>query len=283
MQVRDALKIAAKKFEESSTPALDARLLLASAMCCSQEELLINYDSELKPSLENDFFNLVVRREAHEPIAYILEKQEFYGLDFYVNKNVLIPRPDTELIIDFMISDYSLRFANEKIDILELGVGSGAISVCLAKEIILAEITAVDISNDALQVAKTNILNHQVHKQVNILKSDWYLSLAKDKKYDYIISNPPYICRTEINQMSKEAIMHEPDLALFADNNGLSSYQTIIQDAHDFLKKDGKLVLEIGHTQKDLIISILKSSRKLKMLDVKTDLSGINRLMIAGH
>ncbi len=280
MQVRDALKLATEKFKESSTPSLDARLLLASVMECTQEELLINYDSDLGVNLEQKFFTFVERREEREPIAYILEKQEFYGLEFYVNKHVLIPRPDTELIIDFIKEDCQSRHINKSVDILELGVGSGAISVCLAQEIILSYITSIDISDEALRVAETNILNHQVQRQVNLLKSDWYSNLAKSKKYDYIVSNPPYICRTEIGQMAKETVDYEPDLAVYADNGGLSSYQAIVENAYNFLNANGKLILEIGYSQKSTIVEILRSSG-FKEIQVKSDLAGLDRMIIA--
>jgi len=280
MQVRAALKLATGKLQESSTPSLDARLLLASALGYSQEELLINYDQELDLGIEQEFFKLVARREAREPIAYILGKQEFYGLDFQINEYVLIPRPDTELIIDCIKEDYASNHSNQSVDILELGVGSGAISVCLAKEIILAELVAVDISDDALKVARDNILHHKVQEQVKVVKSDWYLNLDKAKKYDYIVSNPPYICRTEIAQMSKETVDYEPDLALYADNNGLSSYQAIIQNARDFLNVNGKLILEIGYSQKEAISDLLKFSG-FKKIEVKSDLAGLDRVIIA--
>lgn len=280
MQVRAALKLATEKFQESSTPSLDARLLLAAAMGYSQEELLINYDQELMPDIEKEFAKLVKKREAREPIAYILGKQEFYGLDFQVNEHVLIPRPDTELIIDCIKEDYSSKYLNQSVDILELGIGSGAISICLAKEIILAKLVAVDISDEALKVARVNISNYKVQEQVYILKSDWYLNLDKAKKYDYIVSNPPYICRTEIEQMSKETVDYEPDLALYADNNGLSSYQAIIQNARDFLNINGKLVLEIGYSQKEIILPLLERVG-FKNIDVKSDLAGLARVIIA--
>ncbi len=280
MQVRDALKLATERFRESSTPSLDARLLLAHILNYTQEKLLINYDKELEQDIESRFFDLVVRREEQEPIAYILGKQEFYGLEFIVDKHVLIPRPETELIIDILKEDSAAKGQNETIDILELGVGSGAVSVCLAKEILLADITAAEVSDEAIKVAHSNILRHQVQHQVKILKSDWYSGLEKERKYDYIVSNPPYICRSEIYQMSKETIDFEPDLALYADNEGLSSYQAIIQNARNFLKSDGKLVFEIGYSQKNMILELLKRAR-FENTSIKQDLSGLDRIIIA--
>lgn len=280
MQIRDALKLSVEKFKESPTPSLDARLLLAYAMNYTQEELLINYDQELKQVDEVRFLELVERRAKHEPIAYILGKQEFYGLEFTVNKHVLIPRPETELIIDILKEDATKKSKNQTIEILDLGAGSGAISVCLAKEIFSANITAAEISDAAIKVAESNILKHQVQTQVNIIKSDWFSGVEKGKKYDYIISNPPYICRSEIYQMSKETIDFEPELALYADNGGLSSYQAIIRNAHNFLKKDGKIIFEIGSSQKNKILDLLKSAG-IKNSLVKQDLSGLDRVIVA--
>ena len=280
MQTREALKLAAKKFKESSTPSLDARLLLAHALNYSQEKLLINYDKELERDIKIRFFEFVARREEQEPIAYILGRQELYGLEFAVNKHVLIPRPETELIIDILKEDSVRKGQNDNIEILELGIGSGAISVCLAKEILLANITAIEVSDEAIDIAQSNILKHKVQNQVKILKSDWYSALDKEKKYDYIVSNPPYICRSEIYQMSKEVIDFEPDLALYADNEGLSSYQAIIQNAKNFLKNDGKLVFEIGYSQKNMILDLLKREG-FENTSVKQDLSGLDRIMVA--
>lgn len=280
MQVRDALKLSVEKFKESPTPSLDARLLLAYATNYTQEELLINYDQELKQGIEESFLELVERRAKHEPIAYILGKQEFYGLEFTVNKHVLIPRPETELIIDILKEDTADKSKNQTIEILDLGAGSGAISICLAKEIFSANITAVEISDAAIKVAESNILKHQVQTQVNIIKSDWFSGVEKGKKYDYIVSNPPYICRSEIYQMSKETIDFEPELALYADNGGFSSYQAIIHNAHNFLKKDGKIIFEIGSSQKNIILDLLKSSG-IKNSLVKQDLSGLDRVIVA--
>jgi release factor glutamine methyltransferase len=280
MQVREALKLAIKKFKESSTPSLDARLLLAHALNYSQEKLLINYDKELEQDIETRFFEFVARREEQEPIAYILGRQELYGLEFLVNKHVLIPRPETELIIDILKEDSTRKGQNDNIDILELGIGSGAISICLAKEMLLANITGAEISDEAIDIAQSNILKHKAQNQVKILKSDWYSALDKKKKYDYIVSNPPYICRSEIYQMSKETIDFEPDLALYADNEGLFSYQAIIQDAKNFLKNNGKLVFEIGYSQKNMILDLLKHAGFENTL-VKQDLSGLDRIIVA--
>ena len=193
---------------------------------------------------------------------------------------MLIPRPETELIIDILKEDSTRKGQNDNIDNLELGIGSGAVSVCLAKEILLANITASEVSDQAIEIAQSNVSRHKVQNQVKILKSDWYSALDKGEKYDYIVSNPPYICRSEIYQMSKETIDFEPDLALYADNEGLSSYQAIIQNAKNFLKNDGKLVFEIGYSQKNMILDLLKRTG-FENTSVKQDLSGLDRIIVA--
>lgn len=277
MQIRDALKWGVTQLPESDTPILDARLLLMHAMSCSVEYLFLNFDCELDQEILDQFFQLIKKRANHQPIAYILGKQEFYGLDFIVNHHVLIPRPETELIVD-IVKD--LIGSGSEVDILELGTGSGALSISIAKEVAKSRVLAIDISDEALEIAKTNIINHKVHHQVTLLKSDWYSNLPDKTKYDFIISNPPYICHSETNQMSKETVMFEPDLALYAENNGLSCYESIIAGASQFLKKDGKLILEIGYSQKDNIAKLLESFGFRKIV-VKTDLAGLDRVIIA--
>jgi len=279
MQIREALKEASRKLHKSSTPDLDARLLLSTATASTYEQLLLNYDKELPVDLKKKFFNLVARRESMEPVAYIIGKQEFYGLDFIVNKNVLIPRPDTELLVDIVINDCNRRSADKAITILELGVGSGAISITLATQIVTSEITALDISNDALEVARTNAQIHNVQKQVNFIKSDWYASLDAEK-YDYIVSNPPYISQREKGQIAKETYVFEPDLALYASDDGLAAYKVIIASAHRYLKPHGKLILEIGYLQKEALINIFKKYAFTE-LDIKQDLAGYDRVIIA--
>lgn len=279
MQIREALKEASKKLYKSSTPDLDARLLLSTATASTYEQLLLNYYKELPVDLENFFFMLVARRESMEPVAYITGKQEFYSLDFIVNNNVLIPRPDTELLVDILINDCNRRSGGKDITILELGVGSGAISISLATHIATSKIIALDISNDALEVARTNAQIHNVQEQVNFIKSDWYTSLGTEK-YDYIVSNPPYISQREKGQIAKETYLFEPDLALYASDDGLNAYKSIIASAHRHLKSHGKLILEIGYLQKEALINIFKEYTFTE-LDIKQDLSRYDRVIIA--
>lgn len=279
MQVREALKFASEKLYKSSTPSLDARLLLGAAMNLTYEQLLLSYDKNLSQDIEDKFLQLVDRRESLEPIAYILGVQEFYGLEFIVNTNVLIPRPDTELLIDLMCKDCAAHAVNEEISILELGTGSGAISIALANEIITSKITAIDISDSALEVARANAKKHNLSAQIEFIQSDWYQNL-EPQKYDYIISNPPYIAQDEKAQMAEETYMFEPSLALYAADNGLADYKIIIASANKYLKPQGKLLLEIGYLQKDLLSDLLQEYGFVA-LSVNTDIAGHDRVVVA--
>lgn len=280
MEVCYILKEAILLLKDSTTPALDSRLLLAHTLNCSQEKLLLNYCALIHKDIVNIFFTLIKRRQELEPLAYILGNKEFYSLEFLVNKSVLIPRPETELIIDALKQDIGQSSYRESINILELGVGSGSVSTCIAKEILLANITATDVSQEALKVATLNIHKHQVNNKVRLLESNWYSALDTGYKYDYIISNPPYICQSEINSTPSSEIDFEPKIALYTDSKGLGSYQLIINEAERFLTNSGKLILEIGYLQKGVISNMLKSTG-LRHIIVKKDLSGIDRVLIA--
>jgi release factor glutamine methyltransferase len=242
------------------------------------EQLLLNYDKNLSQIAEDEFLKLIDRRQNMEPIAYILGKQEFYGLEFIVNDAVLIPRPDTELLIDIMLDQCS-SIMSEDVSILELGTGSGAIAIALAHSIITAEITALDISEVALQIAQINAKKHNVLEQIKFIQSDWYQNLGTNK-YDYIISNPPYIAHEEQEQMAEETRMFEPELALYAADNGLANYKIIIASASKHLKPQGKLLLEIGYLQRSSVLEILQQ-HDLNILKIHTDLAGCDRAIVA--
>lgn len=279
MQLKEALKVGTKKLDKSSTPVLDSRLLMAKVLSSTQEKVLLNYNMNLSSELKQEFFKLIARRELMEPIAYIIGKQEFYGLEFYVDKNVLIPRPETELVVDTVLSDYNNRFAGKKVHIVELGVGSGAISIALATQIIAAEITALDICDKALEIASNNSWTYNVSSQIKFIKSNWYSNLGNEK-YDYIVSNPPYISKDEKNVMAKETVLYEPELALYANDNGFAAYKTIINSAHKYLKSNGRLVLEMGYAQKDELTTMLHEYQ-FEIISIKQDLSDLDRVIIA--
>ena len=278
MQIKQALIIAAEKCKNSPTPNLDARVILCKLLSSSYEQLLVRYDDVLSALEENEFLRLVERRVLMEPTAYIVGKQEFYGRDFVVDKSVLIPRPETELLVDSIIEDYNIRHLGKDIRILELGTGSGAIAVSIANEVPKVDILAVDISSDALEIAKINAYNHNVSEKVKFTQSDWFSNIAKDR-YDYIVSNPPYVAYTEKSYVSPGTFF-EPECALYADDNGFAAYKSIIGSASSYLNDGGGIFFEIGYKQRDRILDIL---RECGFTDIftKKDLAGHDRVVIA--
>jgi release factor glutamine methyltransferase len=281
MEVREALTIAVKSLQNSSTPFLDARVLMAKVLSFSQEKVVLNYQMHLAKQLSEEFFQLVRRRKLMEPIAYIVGIQEFYGLEFYVDYNVLIPRPETELLVDIVICDYNLRFQNKTVSMLELGVGSGAVSITLANQISDIKITALDICNKALKIAFYNASVYGVVSKIQFVRSNWYDQL--NSRYDYIVSNPPYLVKCGDGSVlgdDKEPLSYEPNLALYADNNGLAAYEIIIGSAHKYLNYNGRLIMEFDFVKKDILVNILHKCG-FELIDIKKDLSGLDRVFIA--
>ena len=279
MQIKQALTIAAQKCQNSSTPNLDARVILCKILLLSHEQLLIKYNDLLSELEEEQFFSLLERRVSMEPIAYIVGKQEFYGRDFVVDKNVLIPRPETELLVESIIEDYNTHYLGKDIKILELGTGSGALAVTIAKEILMAEILAIDISQGALSVAQINAHKHNVSSKITFVQSDWFRNIP-ECRYDYIVSNPPYIAYHEKSFVSRGTILFEPDLALYANDDGLSAYKAIIKSTSTYLKPGGKLFFEIGYNQRDKVLDILKEYDFTEVV-TKRDIAGHNRVLVA--
>ena len=277
MLVKEALMWGILELEDFTSKQLESRILLANILKTTQEGLLIRYNEPISQEEEKTFYEHIKCRKALEPIAYIVGKKEFYGRDFIVNKHVLIPRPETELIIDRVVLEYQKNFADKEVTILDLGTGSGAIAVTLATLIPQAKIVATDISDEALALAAENAKFNGVITQIQFIKSDWYSNLS-NKKFNFIISNPPYISPDNKIYMSQETILHEPEHALFAVENGLINYRKIIFGLNNFLKNENKVFLEIGFNQAEDVINILKKY-PLTEIVISKDLSGHNRVI----
>ncbi|WP_257710664.1 peptide chain release factor N(5)-glutamine methyltransferase [Gramella sp. MT6] len=206
-------------------------------------DLALNRDLEISEEQFSKFEKAMLRLKDHEPVQYITGLTEFYGLEFEVNKNVLIPRPETEELVDWIIHDH--QNTEEELHVLDIGTGSGCIPICLAKNLKNASVSSFDISKDALALAKRNALRNNV--EVNFREFD-ILSLEKlDGKYGIIVSNPPYVRELEKKEMHRNVLEHEPELALYVDDNdALVFYQKITQLAADGLSDNGKLYFEIN-------------------------------------
>ncbi|KJV92795.1 protein-(glutamine-N5) methyltransferase, release factor-specific [Rickettsia bellii str. RML Mogi] len=261
-----------------NNPKLEARILLQHAINKPYEYLLANPEKQLNQLEIEAVEKVLERRLKHEPIAYILGTKEFYSREFIVNKHVLIPRNDTEILIDVVLqyhSQHSLCHSSnggnpdkkqldsvvkprnniKSSNILELGTGSGCISISLLLELPNSQITATDISIDAIEVAKSNAIKHDVTDRLQIIHSNWFENIGK-QKFDLIVSNPPYISINEKPEMAIETINYEPSIALFAEEDGLLSYKIIAENAKKFLKQNGKIILEIGYKQANQVSQI---------------------------
>ncbi len=270
MVIKDALHFGAKLLSSvTDTPSLDATILLKTACNCDRLFLIKNNDKPLSLSEENLYKEYLSLRLTSMPIAYITGHKEFMGLDFSVNKNVLIPRPDTEILVEYAI-------ACGKKEILDIGTGSGAIAVSLAKYIKDSHIKACDISCDALSLAKINAQNNDVSVDffhLDILNSDIV------GNFDLIVSNPPYIRNDVIKALDKTVKDFEPFIALSGGDDGLIFYREIIKKAYPALNSGGILALEIGYDQAQEVYSLLAENNYTDLKILK-DLSGCDRVAI---
>ena len=252
MTIREALRLAAARLEQAGVPDadVDAAYLLASVLKEDTLAMRINGHRELAAPQRAAFDALCDRRAACEPLQYILGETEFMGLTFHVEPGVLIPRADTEILVE-----KALAWMKPGARVLDIGTGSGAIAVSLAKLGRPAQVTAVDVSDRALEIARRNAERNGA--TVEFVKSDCFSAL-KGRKYDMIVSNPPYISEDEMRGLMPE-VTREPELALFGGADGLDFYRRISREAPEYLNEGGCLLFEIGWLQKDAVSALVKA------------------------
>lgn len=295
MKISEALSQARSQLENSgvSNGKLDSLILLTHALCVSKEKVIFNPDLELDLDQQQNFLSLISRRSKREPISHIIGKREFYGRDFIVTSDVLDPRPDSESLIELVLDKYSLK--NEKINILEIGSGSGCLTISLLKELKSSKAVVLDISEKALRVCYSNAQSHDVLDDLQLYKSDVFdveSSLSKSDdilnflpyedgvlgKFDLIISNPPYIESQEIEKLQTEVKEYEPRMALDGGIDGLDFYRKIADESKDFMTDDAKIILEIGFGQRDDVENIFVE-KGFVLEDIKKDLPGVERAL----
>ena len=247
-------------------------LLSEDYLVIPRSKILLADEIDLNESNQNLFSSALERLKSHEPIQYILGKTTFMDLEFKVNSSVLIPRPETEELVRLILKEDL-----DGKEILDIGTGSGCIAVSLAKNLPNAKVTALDISTDALEVAKENAKLNNV--QVNFIHADIF-EYQSDKKYDVIVSNPPYVLESEKSLMKKNVIDFEPELALFVeDNNPLKYYNSILEFAYNYLIKNGFLFLEINEKYPNELENICKLKSFSRTI-FKSDIKRKNRFLI---
>ena len=256
----------------SETPRLDAELLLMYVLGWSRARVIVEQQTILSTKQIDAFCSLVARRAQRESIAYIIGHKEFYGLDFVVNASVLVPRPETELLVELAIQHaYRLQ---RPLHIADIGAGSGCIAVTLANQLSDVMVYAVDISPDALEVAAENIARHNVTAKVQLMHGDLIAPL--EAPVDMIVSNPPYTILSEIDVGVWE---HEPHLALDGGPDGLAVYRRLLAAAPSKLHVDGVILLEIGATQSTEVTALARVHFPSAQISVHQDLAGHDRVV----
>jgi len=276
MNIKEAIIFGTKYLDENNISESKAkcRILLSNILNVSKEYLIIHDNEILDNKKEMKYKEYLVRLAGNEPIQYIIKKQEFMKMNFYVDENVLIPQPDTEILVEEVIDKF--KNYKEELKILDLCTGSGCIAVSIAKYIKNAEVFASDISDKALEIAKLNAKEN--HVKINFIESDLFENILEND-FDIIVSNPPYI-ETKIVETLEEEVKKEPILALDGGKDGLDFYRKIVLQANQYLKENGILALEIGYNQKEEVIKLLEK-QNYKEIYCKKDLAGNDRVIIS--
>ena len=254
MNAQEILKKGTNRLREKKilSPVLDAEILLSKVLNKSREYILTNLNQKIFSKETADYMNLIERRLTNEPIAYILKKKEFWSKNFHVTYDTLIPRPETELIVDELVK----KFKNKRnISILDIGTGSGCIIISLLNEIKNSKGVGIDISKKALKIAEKNARNHGVASRIKLLKKS--ITEYFNQKHDIIVSNPPYINRIDIKNLTDDIKRFEPRIALDGGNDGLDLVRKVIYKAKSILKINGILALEIGNRQHKKVSKLL--------------------------
>jgi release factor glutamine methyltransferase len=278
--ISDTLKEAQILLKKSniSTYKLDAKILLSHILKLNNsEELLFKLNQKISELDYFQYFKLINRRSQNEPIAYIIGNKDFWKQNYTIDHNVLIPRPETELIIELLLKKLSKKI-NANLNILELGTGSGCIILSLLSELKYSNATAIDLSKKALNIAKLNAQKFSLDNRVNFKLSNWFSNLTSNFKFDIIIANPPYISLNDWETLDKNVKYFEPKEALTDNKDGLKNYRIIAKYSKNYLSKDGVIALEIGINQNFAIQNIFQSYEY--QIDFYKDLQSIERVAI---
>lgn len=286
--ISDGLKLLEKR--DFNNPSLDVQLILMHLLGKEKIYLYVHKNEIVDEKIVNKYYEMLKLRNRGYPLQYMLNYQEFMGLELYIEEGVLVPRPDTETLVEKIINiGKGDKYKNKEIvNILDIGTGSGAIALSLAHYIKNSKVTAIDISDVAIKVANINKERFSL-KNLRILKADLFDDLKFKEsikngdynKYDIIVSNPPYIEREEIDKLQIEVSKYEPRMALDGGSSGLIYYEKIKEIADDLICEDGILSVEIGHNQSKIVLELFESIETVKKIEVDKDLYGKDRVVTA--
>jgi release factor glutamine methyltransferase len=293
VQLRQALHSAIAQLEAAAVEEsrLHAEVLIFHVLQCDRAHLFAHPERELTTADLSQYEQLIARRAAGEPLQYLTGHQEFWKADFLVTPAVLIPRPETEHLIEEVLAliqleaqagNAALPVADaRRLKLIDVGTGSGAIAITLARELPQAEVHAVDLSPDALQVARLNaerLVPENMGARVHFAQSDVLASIPRDASFDFVVSNPPYVGRNEADKVQDVVKHYEPPMAVFAGDDGLDVIRRLIPQAWEALRPGGWLLIEIGYTQSESVRALLGGWQAVHTV---ADLAGIPRVMVA--
>ena len=255
---------------------MNAEMLLMFTVGCERAYLYAHPERELTDDEESRYTQVINERARGVPSQYIIGHQEFWGLDFIVNPSVLIPRPETEHLIETVL-ELSKSYKSESVKLIDVGTGSGAIALALAKEFPLAEVHAADISAEALEVAKANAARLGFDR-VLFHQSDVLADVERDASFDFVVSNPPYVALSEEDKVQDVVKKFEPRVAVFAGTHGLDIIRRLIPQSHEALRPRGWLLMEVGYSMSEQVMSLLTDYEEVHSVP---DLQGIPRVIVA--
>lgn len=269
------------KDKGADSPRLDAEVLLAHARKCQRIELYTAFEEEAPETLRNEFRTLVQRRAKGTPVAYLVGQREFFSLSFEVTPDVLIPRPETEDLVVRALDLAKERRASEPPAILDVGTGSGAIAVSVAKQCRNCHVTAVDVSAAALEVARKNAERHGVAERITFLESDLLAGVPGDAQFDLVLSNPPYVASEEMATLPIDVRAHEPLLALDGGQGGTEVIARLIHQVPPHLHPGGWLLIEVGATNAPQVEALVRDTVELTLQETLKDAAGLHRVVQA--
>tara|TARA_B100001057_G_scaffold150092_1_gene150035 strand:- start:22 stop:864 length:843 start_codon:yes stop_codon:yes gene_type:complete len=277
MNIEIAIKEGCQELKNNQirSALLDSELLLSKVIKKDRKFIVLNPGKELDQNEQDKFRDLILKRSRGKPLAYLTGTKSFWKYNFRVNEKVLIPRPDTEIIIEQVLKIYKNK---DRLNFLEVGVGSGCIALSILKEKKSFLGTGIDLSQDCIEICRYNAKKLGVSDRVKLLKSD--VDNLIFCKYDLIVSNPPYIKKFDLNKLNKEVINFEPKLALDGGLEGLSVFRKIIKKSSELIKTHGKLILEIGYNQKELVKKMLNENN-FYVNETLKDLANNDRCIIS--
>jgi len=273
--VKDLLQWATEKLREHKfeTPRLDAEVLLAHAMKIDRLQLYLAFEDTVDKEIELYYRSMIAERLAYRPVSFLTGHKEFMSLDFVVNENCLIPRPETEVLVETVC-----RLGKAGSRVLELGTGSGAIAVSIAKRNCDWHIVATDLSMEAILVARENACLHDVIERISFFQGDLFSAFSRHSKFDWVVSNPPYIPTRDLADLPAGIRQYEPILALDGGPDGLSVIRRIMAEAHKVLKPGGQMAIEMGYGQSDEVQNLAYETGKYSDFSIFKDYSGIPRV-----